>query len=91
MYNGSSVSANVSAQIRERAVKRHISKRNFSIAVAGLVSLAGAAFMLMFALALYGHPQFGFLELWLAAEAVSTVITIGVATGLNLFAAADKE
>jgi fluoride ion exporter CrcB/FEX len=78
-------------EARKRAVKRHSAKRSVKLVINGLWIGAIVAFQLMFALALFGHPQFGFLELWLAADAVATLISSGVAGGLSTFSHADIQ
>lgn len=53
--------------------------------LAVVISTASSAWMLMFTFALFGHPQFGFLNLWLASDTVSSVIGTGVLGGLYTF------
>lgn len=79
------------ARVRKEAIKLHNTKRTIKIIGNGLWVGAIVAFQLMFALALFGHPQFGFLELWLAADAIATLISAGVASGLNTFAYVDTQ
>lgn len=51
--------------------------------ITSLTADALIAWMLMFALALLGHPRFGFLELWLAVSVVTSAIAAGVRVGVR--------
>jgi hypothetical protein len=55
------------------------------VMIASSLSAAFIAFQAMFALALFGHPQFGFLELWLATATVMTVLAGSIYWGLRTY------
>jgi hypothetical protein len=55
------------------------------VMIGASLSAAIVAFEAMFALALLGHPQFGFLELWLAIDTVMTVVASSLYWGMRTY------
>lgn len=74
-----------------KAEKTRKAKRTLKVWTSGLLIGAMCAWQLMFALALFGFPRFGFLELWLAVEAVAGMIGIGVTAGISDYQVKDGK
>lgn len=74
-----------------KAEKNRKHKRAVKVWISSLSVGALCAWQLMFALALFGFPRFGFLELWLAVDAVAGIVAIGVTSGISAYQIKDDK